>query len=143
MGTPTSAKVAQMWCARNNINLCDIEMPLVANKAQTPLSIFAPKAGSYELAIDAAPEDATLYLTKNGKAIWNLSMSPYELNLEQGTTEGYGLRIVASQQTTTDIENGGLLNDANGVRKVLIDDVIYIVTPEGKMYDIVGKGIKF
>ena len=70
-------------------------------------------------------------------------MSPYELNLEQGTTEGYGLRIVASQQTTTDIENGGLLNDANGVRKVLIDNVIYIVTPEGKMYDIVGKGIKF
>ncbi len=143
MGTPTSAKVAQMWCARNNINLCDIEMPLVANKAQTPLSIFAPKSGSYELAIDAAPEDATLYLTKNGKAIWNLSMSPYELNLEQGTTEGYGLRIVASQQTTTDIENGGLLNNENGVRKVMIDDVIYIVTPEGKMYDIVGKGIKF
>ena len=143
MGTPTSAKVAQMWCARNNINLCDIEMPLVANKAQTPLSIFAPKAGSYELAIDAAPEDATLYLTYNGSAIWNLSMSAYEFELEQGTTEGYGLRIVASEQTTTDIENGGLLNDENGVRKVLIDNVIYVVTPEGKMYDIVGKGIKF
>ena len=112
-------------------------------KLLTLFCIFVPKAGSYELAIDAAPEDATLYLTYNGRAIWNLSMSPYELNLEQGTTEGYGLRIVASQQTTTDIENGGLLNDANGVRKVLIDNVIYIVTPEGKMYDIVGKGIKF
>lgn len=143
MGTPTSAKVAQMWCARNNINLCDIEMPLVANKAQTPLSIFAPKAGLYEIAVERAPEDATLYLTYNGRAIWNLSMSAYEFDLEKGTTEGYGLRIVASEQMTTDIENAGLLNDENGVRKVLIDDVIYIVTPEGKMYDIVGKGIKF
>lgn len=143
MGTPTSAKVAQMWCARNNINLCDIEMPLVANKAQTPLSIFAPKAGLYEIAVERAPEDATLYLTYNGRAIWNLSMSAYEFDLEKGTTEGYGLRIVASEQMTTDIENGGLLNDANGVRKVLIDDQIYIITPEGKMYDIVGKGIKF
>ncbi len=143
MGTPTSAKVAQMWCARNNINLCDIEMPLVANKAQTPLSIFAPKAGLYEIAVERTPEDATLYLTYNGRAIWNLSMSAYEFDLEQGTTEGYGLRIVASEQTTTDIENGGLLNDENGVRKVMIDDVIYIVTPEGKMYDIVGKGVKF
>ena len=143
MGTPTDAKVAQMWTTNNGLNLCDIEMPLVANKAQTSLALFTPNAGLYEITVERAPEDATLYLTKNGKAIWNLSMSSYELNLEQGITEGYGLRIVASQQTTTDIENGGLLNDANGVRKVLIDNVIYIVTPEGKMYNIVGKGIKF
>ena len=143
MGTPTSAKVAQMWMTRDNMKLCDIEMPLVANKAQTPLSIYAPKDGQYTLDVEKMPEDATLYLTKNGKAIWNLSMSPYEFDLEQGTTEGYGLRIVASEQTMTDIENGGLLNEENGVRKVLIDDQIYIITPEGKMYDIVGKGIKF
>ena len=143
MGTPNSGKVAQMWTARDAMTLCDIEMPLVANKAQTPLSIYAPKDGQYTLDVEKMPEDATLYLTKNGKAIWNLSMSPYEFDLEQGTTEGYGLRIVASEQTMTDIENGGLLNEENGVRKVLIDDQIYVITPEGKMYDIVGKGIKF
>ena len=132
-----------MWATKNGKKLCDIESRMVNYKASSDLNFFAPQATTFELTAEEMPENATLYLTKNGKAIWNLSMSPYELNLEQGTTEGYGLRIVASQQTTTDIENGGLLNDANGVRKVLIDNVIYIVTPEGKMYDIVGKGIKF
>ena len=143
MGTPTEAKTAQMWTTKGGKNLCDIETRMVNYKASSDLYFFAPQATTFELTAEEMPENATLYLTKNGKAIWNLSMSPYELNLEQGTTEGYGLRIVASQQTTTDIENGGLLNNENGVRKVMIDDVIYIVTPEGKMYDIVGKGIKF
>ena len=142
MGTPTDAKVAQMWTSNNGLNLCDIEMPLVANKAQTSLSIFTPKAGLYEIAVERAPGDATLYLTKNGKAIWNLSMSAYELELEQGTTEDYGLRIVASQQTTTDIEQSEI-SDQSSVRKVMIDNVIYIVTPEGKMYDIVGKSVNY
>ena len=142
-GIPTEAKKAQMWATKRGKNLCDVEGYMMNNKASSDLNFFVPKAGSYELAIDAAPEDATLYLTYNGRAIWNLSMSAYEFDLEKGTTEGYGLRIVASEQTTTDIENGGLLNDENGVRKVMIDDVIYIVTPEGKMYDIVGKSIKF
>ncbi|MBR2167227.1 MAG: hypothetical protein IJ920_02710 [Paludibacteraceae bacterium] len=143
MGNPTEAKTAQMWTTKGGKNLCDIETRMVNYKASSDLYFFAPQATTFELTAEEMPENATLYLTKNGKAIWNLSMSSYELNLEQGTTEGYGLRIVASQQTTTDIENGGLLNDANGVRKVMIDNVIYIVTPEGKMYDIVGKGIKF
>ena len=143
MGTPTEAKTAQMWTTKGGKNLCDIETRMVNYKASSDLYFFAPQATTFELTAEEMPENATLYLTKNGKAIWNLSMSPYELNLEQGTTEGYGLRIVASQQTTTDIENGGLLNDANGVRKVLIDNVIYIVTPEGEMYDIVGKSVKY
>ena len=143
MGTPTEAKTAQMWTTKGGKNLCDIETRMVNYKASSDLYFFAPQATTFELTAEEMPENATLYLTKNGKAIWNLSMSPYELNLEQGTTEGYGLRIVASQQTTTDIENGGLLNDANGVRKVLIDNVIYIVTPEGEMYDLMGKSVNY
>ena len=69
-------------------------------------------------------------------------MSPYELDLTKGTTEGYGLRIVLRDQATTDIENVDSL-DGESVRKVMIDNVIYIVTPEGKMYDMIGKGVKF
>ena len=144
MGTPTDAKVAQMWTMRDNMMLCDIEMILNSNKANTNLSLYAPAAGLYTLEIEKAPADATLYLTKNGRVIWNLSMSPYDLGLSKGTTAEYGLRIIAeTPQISTDIENGGLLNGADGVRKVLIDDKIYIVTPEGKMYDIVGKGVNF
>ncbi len=142
MGTPTNAKVAQMWTTNNGLTLCDIEMPLIANKANTNVSFFAPQSGLYEIAVERAPEDATLYLTKNGKVIWNLSMNPCELNLEKGTTEGYGLRIVAREQTPTDIENVDSFGGEN-VRKVMIDNVIYIVTPEGKMYDIIGKSVKY
>ena len=143
MGTPTSAKVAQMWSERNGQKLCDIEMPLVNDKASCGLNIYAPKAGTYTLDIERAPEDATLYLTYNGYLIWNLTASPYELELEKGTTSSYGLRIVNAPLVTTDVENGESLNGENGVRKVLIDNVIYLITPEGKMYDIVGKGVKF
>ncbi len=142
MGTPTNAKVAQMWTTNNGLTLCDIEMPLIANKANTNVSFFAPQSGLYEIAVERAPEDATLYLTKNGKVVWNLSMNPCELNLEKGTTEGYGLRIVAREQTPTDIENVDSFGCEN-VRKVMIDNVIYIVTPEGKMYDIIGKSVKY
>lgn len=142
MGTPTNAKVAQMWTTNNGLILCDIEMPLIANKANTNVSFFAPQSGLYEIAVERAPEDATLFLTKNGKVIWNLSMNPCELNLEKGTTEGYGLRIVAREQAPTDIENVDSFGGEN-VRKVMIDNVIYIVTPEGKMYDIIGKSVKY
>ena len=141
MGTPTSAKVAQMWTVNNGLNLCDIEMPLVGNNASTPLNLYAPQAGTYEIAVEKSPADATLYLTKNGRVVWNLSMSPYTIDLTKGTTSGYGLRIVADRQTTTDVENSEIENQS--VRKVLIDDKIYIVTPDGKMYDIVGKSVKY
>ena len=137
-----SKVVPQLWMAQYNQKLSVHEAAWNGNRAACSLGIYTPKAGSYELAIDAAPEDATLYLTYNGRAIWNLSMSAYEFDLDKGTTEGYGLRIVASEQTTTDIEQSEI-SDQSSVRKVMIDDMIYIVTPEGKMYDIVGKGIKF
>ena len=143
MGTPTQAKVAQMWTTRNNMQLCDAEMQLVGTKASAPLTVFAPEAGAYELEVEEAPADASLFLTYNDRAIWNLSMSPYTMDLSKGTTEGYGLRIIADRQTTTDIENGEAVECENGVRKVLIDNVLYLITPDGKMYDVVGKGVKF
>lgn len=144
MGTPTAAKVAQMWTTMDDQKLCDIEMPLVADKATTDLSLYAPKAGQYTLEIEKAPEDATLYLMYKNNIVWNLSMSPFTFDLTKGTTEGFGLCLVAdSPKVTTDIENDELLNGENGVRKVLIDNVIYLITPEGKMYDIVGKSVKY
>lgn len=143
MGTPTEAKTARMWTTRDNLRLCDSELQLKANKAQCPLTFYAPKEGIFELEVEQAPADATLYLTQNNRVIWNLSMSPYDFDLTKGTTEGYGLRIIAeTPQVTTDFEQSEF-SDQPSVRKVLIDDKIYIVTPEGKMYDIVGKGVNF
>ena len=142
-GTPTEAKKAQMWATKGGKTLCDVESQLVGTKASAPLSLFTPEDGTFELAVEEAPEDASLFLTYNDRAIWNLSMSPYLFDLSKGTTEGYGLRIIADRQTTTDIENGEAAEGENGVRKVLIDNVLYLITPDGKMYDVVGKGVKF
>jgi len=141
MGTLTSAKKAQMWSTKGGKNLCDVEATLNGSTATTPLSIYAPSAGNYELNVEKAPENTMLYLTYNGRAIWNLTYSPYVFDLTKGTTEGYGLKMYV-MQVATDIEQSGF-SDQNSVRKVLIDDVIYIVTPEGKMYDITGKSANY
>lgn len=142
MGTPTNAKVAQMWSTNNGLTLCDIEMPLVNGDARCELGLYAPEAGEYTLAVERAPEEASLFLTYNNRVIWNLSVSPYTFDLSKGTTEGYGLRLVAeAPQMHTDIEETGA--DAQGVKKMLINNTIYIITPEGKMYDAVGKCMKF
>ena len=142
MGTPTESNVARFWAARNEMRLCDIEMQLANNNAQCELGLFAPQAKEYTLSVETTPEDAVLYLTYNGRAIWNLTNSPYVFDLTKGTTEGYGLRIYAVPQVTTDLEQSEF-SDPSSVRKVLIDDVIYIITPEGKMYDITGKSMNY
>lgn len=136
-GNPTESKVAQVWTEAYGLKLCDVEMPLNNSTATCALNLFTPNAGQYMLSVEEAPENTMLYLTYNGRAIWNLTYSPYALDLTKGTTEGYGLKMYV-QQVTTDLEESGF-SDQPSVRKVLIDDVIYIVTPEGKMYDITGK----
>ena len=141
MGTPTDSKVARMWAKKGGKNLCDIEAALVNNKANCALGLYAPKAGSYWLAIDKAPEDASLYLTYNGRIIWNLSVSPYMFDLSKGSTVGYGLKLHV-HEVATDIEQTDDSQEA-GVRKVLIGDQFYIITSEGAMYDLMGKSIKY
>ena len=99
-----------------------------------------PKQTSSSLLRDIkeAPENTDLYLTYNGRIIWDLMASPYVFDLTQGTTEGYGLLMDArAPQITEGVDN----IDAEGqtMRKVLIDNIIYIITPEGAMYDVTGK----
>ncbi len=143
MGTPKNAKVAQMWTVSNDLRLCDIEMPLINDMSQCPLMFFAPNAQTYEIAVDQAPEDATLYLTYNDRIIWSLSASPYTIDLTKGTTEGYGLRIVARHNAPSVATGIDELNvDQDGNRKVLIDNMLYIITPEGAMYSVTGEKVK-
>ena len=143
MGTPKNAKVAQMWTVSNDLRLCDIEMPLINDMSQCPLMFFAPQAQTYEIAVDQAPEDATLYLTYNDRIIWSLSASPYTIDLAKGMTEGYGLRIVARHNAPSVATGMDELNvDEDGNRKVLIDNMLYIITPEGAMYSVTGEKVK-
>ena len=140
---PTDSKVAQVWANAYGLKLCDVEMPLVDNEAEVTLSFFAPNAGSYTLAIDRMPEDeADLYLTNNGLDIWNLTTSPYTIELAKGTTEGYGLRIQSrnTPQITTGVDE--INGDKDGNRKVLINNAMYIITKEGAIFNATGKKVK-
>ena len=141
-GTPTEAKKAQMWAIKDGKNLCDVEATLVNDEATTPLNLYAPNAGQYILAVEEMPEDATLYLTYNGNVIWDLTASPYVLDLTKGTTTGYGLRIEAANapQITTGVED--VQGDGTSVRKVIIDNTMYIITPEGEIYNAIGKKVQ-
>lgn len=141
MGTPTSGTVAQMWTMKDGKVLCDVETAMNGERATAPLSFYAPKAGQYELAIDQAPEDVTLYLTYNDQVIWVLSFGSYVFDLEKGTTEGYGLRMETNRApqiaTGIDEQTAGTQN-----RKVMINNTLYIVTAEGAIFDVMGKNIK-
>jgi len=141
MGTISESTVARMWTQRSGMTLCSNEMPLVDDIAQCELGLYAPQARTYTIAIEEAPEDADLYLTYNGQIIWNLTAGAYTIDLAKGTTSGYGLRVEArAPQITTGVENTTI--DGKSARKVLINNIIYIVTPEGEMYDLMGKSVK-
>ena len=139
-GTPTESKVAQVWAnAYDGMKLCDIEMLLENQNAVCELGIYAPQDGNYTLSVDEAPSNGILYLTYNGSAIWNLSYSPYSFELTKGSTEGYGLKLYVNA-VATDIES--IQGEGEQCRKIMIDNQIYIVMPNGTMYDITGKKVQ-
>lgn len=141
-GNPLESKVAQVWANAYGMKLCDIDMPLINDEASCPISLFAPKAGVYALEVKRAQDDADLYLTYNGEVIWDLTMSEYEFELSKGLTDGYGLKMVShAPKVATGVDNADA--ESATMRKVIINDKIYVITPEGKMYDIVGKSVKY
>lgn len=139
MGTPTDSKVARLWATKGGKKLCDVEAGLANNNAEAPLSIYAPQTGTYILSADEAPANTSLYLTYNGRVIWNLSYSPYTFDLTKGTTEGYGLKLYVNR-IATDIDD--VQGDQTQCTKVLMDNKIYIIMPNGAMYDATGKKVQ-
>jgi hypothetical protein len=131
----------QMWVDRYGEKLCKNTTAYVNNKADYPLVISAPVAGEYEIFINEMPNDETmLYLTYNGKAIWNLSYSAFVADMEKGTTNNYGLRIVRTRKAGTDIEETTIQN-GDAVRKVIVDNKVYIIR-NGEIYSITGQKAK-
>ena len=141
MGSMNESTVARMWTTRAGMGLCSNEMPLVDNIAQCALGLYAPQARTYTIAVEEVPQDANLYLTYNDQVIWDLTLGAYTIDLAKGKTTGYGLRIEArAPQIATGIENAAV--DSKSARKVMINNTLYVVTPEGEMYDITGKFVK-
>ena len=130
---------AHVWFNRYGTKLCKNTTELVDYQANYPLGIFAPAEGNYDLFIDEQPNDGSmLYLTLDGEAIWNLSYGGYTVWLEEGTTNRYGLRVVAkAPQITTPIEEVTIENGET-IRKIISGDMIYIIR-NGETYTITGQ----
>lgn len=132
-------KVAQIFGKAYGMKLSMVNMPLVNDQAEVAVSLYAPANGTYTIEAPAI-ENASVYLTFEGSIIWDLTMSAYELDLDKGTTEGYGLIMQAkAPQITTGISGTDV--EAAGVQKVVINDHVYILRG-GEMYDVTGKAVK-
>ncbi|MBQ3633395.1 MAG: InlB B-repeat-containing protein, partial [Paludibacteraceae bacterium] len=69
MGVGT--KAAQMWMERYNTQLCKNTLEMKGEQVDYPLNLFAPAAGEYILTAAQERGEATLYLTRNDKPVWN------------------------------------------------------------------------
>jgi len=136
----TTAKTALIWSNNYGKRLAIEEAPIVDNKASYALSLYAPADGTYRIETPTENEDATLYLTKDGRVMWNLSMSACEVELTKGTTENYGLLLVRKTPgVATGMEN--VQSDDVQCTKVIIDNQVFILRG-GQMYDLTGKAVK-
>ena len=122
----------------NGTKLASEFAPLNGNSVEYNLTLFAPKAGEYTIA-STQIEEANVYLTRNGRVIWNLSYGEYVAEFEQGSNAEYGIRIVKAPQMPTDVDN--LFENASSVQKVIIDEHVFILRGE-QLFDMTGKMVK-
>ena len=140
----TSSKVAQMWVNRYDTKLCVNTTAPVGTSAMYPLGIQVPQDGEYQIySVTEMQSGQELYVTMNGHAIWNLAFGPYTASLTKGTHNQYGLKLVQKAPAiTTGVETiSDERLEKNGVRKVLIDNTIYIIR-DGAVYTINGQQVK-
>ena len=135
-----SSQVAQMWVNRYNAQLCMNTIAPTDGKAEYPLGISVPTTGEYTISL-MPNEENTVYLTRDGQAIWNLSDGAYTMTLNTGKYTNYGIRVGANApQVTTGIDEAVV--DAKGeTRKVLIDNQVFIIRGE-QVYTIDGQLVK-
>lgn len=136
MGTP---KVARMWVNDYDLQLVANEALMTNDQATFSLGMSAPANGEYTIAIDNTPNDAIVYLTMNGSAIWNLNIAPAPLSLSKGTENSYGLRLVRKINNVVTGLDEAVLN--GNVQKVILNDHLYIIR-DGKVYSAHGHVIK-
>ena len=113
-----------------------------------PIGYRAPADGEYTFSINpryaenGAFEHVNLIDYETG-IMTDLLQYSYTFSTERTQLDTrFALNVVPRKETPTDIENGASgINDANGPRKVLINDKMYIIV-DGKMYDATGKAVK-
>ena len=138
-----SSQVAQMWVDRYGEKLCVNTQAWSHATVTYPLGISIPTEGEYTISCQPSviSDQYDLYLTLDGRVIWNLCASPYTAYMEAGTSYRYGLRMIAkSPQTPTGMDEA--IIDANGeTRKVLINNQVFIIR-EGEVYTVTGMKVE-
>ena len=105
---------------------------------------YTPKNGEYRLSLATTPDsEASIYLTYDGEAIWNLAYGAYVADLEKGTNSHYGIRITVKK--TPEIATGmdeAVVDSKDAVAtKVLINNQVFIIRGD-KVYSIDGQLVK-
>ena len=137
-----STKKAQIWIRRYDANLGLHTITPTNGEAEFPINLYAPTAGEYTIANAFSPDDEyTVYLTRDGEAIWNLSDSPYTMTFNKGTVNGYGIRLAKkAPQIATGVDEAVV--DAKGeTRKVLVNDKVFIIRGD-QVYSVDGQLVK-
>lgn len=130
------AKVAQMWINAYDQQLVINEVALNDGIVNCDLGLYAPAAAEYEIALQDLPTDGTMiYLTRDGKAVANLTYGSYVLDLQKGNTTGYGIRV-NRRKVVTDIDE--LLTTDTPAAKQLINGTLYIIRG-ARVYDMQGR----
>jgi len=84
------------------------------------------------------PADYTLYITQNGNTLCELS-EPYTLDLQKGITTRYGLLLVDSRNTPTDVDN--ISTGTDETKKIMLNGILYI-RHKGKLYNAQGASVR-
>lgn len=136
-----SKVVAQMWVDRYNTKLCVNTTAPVGSSATYPLGIFVPQDGNYQIySATAMQAGQEMFVTRNGRTIWNLAYGPYTATLNAGTNNEYGLKLIQAPAVTTGVDP--VTNDQLPMtNKVIIDNHVYIIR-DGAVYTITGQKVQ-
>lgn len=141
MNGTSSNTAAMLWTENYGGKRLAIEEAAWLNdQASYALNMYAPKAGTYSISVAETKDNADLYLTQDGAIIWNLSMGAYELSLNKGLTNNYGLLLIKKAPgIATGVDE--ISGEKAGVQKIVLEDKVFILRG-GKMYDVTGKAVK-
>ncbi len=118
-------------------------LPMTEQTMVVPVGVKIAANGDYTFAIPEGTEGIGITLIDNETGIrTSLSALDYTINLPAGTyNDRFVLEISPVHQSPTGIELLNGENGENGVRKVLIDNILYIVK-DGVMYDARGSRVQ-
>ncbi len=140
-----NSRKANIFTIAGNTSLGGNSLPLSTTQTTVvPVGVSVKNTGDYTFAIPEGTEGIGVTLVDNETGVrTSLSALSYTVNLQPGDYTGrFVLEISPIAQTPTGVETvTGEGLPVTGVRKVMIDGILYIVK-DGKMYDARGARVE-